>query len=170
MNGIISRRTKTRPEWQLESIRGVVIPRNQIFYLDYLTWKGCPRRRSRWTDHSALRCLDLHLGLPNGVVVWSDGVDLSRADVLDVRGLAACRHATPSSAVERLLLEKSDEVRAARPGEPSEHRESASGEETYADIALVSNLGGTGTVLILNGIDMAAAESAEAMNGSLSML
>jgi hypothetical protein len=60
--------------------------------------------------------------------------------------------------------------RAPQQGERTEYRESASGDETYADIALLPNLGGTGTILILNGIDMVAAESAGefAMNGSLS--
>ena len=60
--------------------------------------------------------------------------------------------------------------RAPRPGEPAEYRESADHQETYADIAVLPNLGGTGTVLMLNGIDMTAAEAAGAfaLNGSLS--
>ena len=60
--------------------------------------------------------------------------------------------------------------RAPKPGEQPEYRESANQEDTYADIALLPNLSGTGTVLILNGIDMVAAESAGefAVNGSLS--
>jgi hypothetical protein len=59
--------------------------------------------------------------------------------------------------------------RAPQAGEQPEYRESANQEETYADIALLPNLGGTGTVLILNGIDMVAAEAAGefAMNGGL---
>jgi hypothetical protein len=58
---------------------------------------------------------------------------------------------------------------APKPGEQAEYRESANQEETYADIALLPNLDGTGTVLILSGIDMVAAESAGefAINGSL---
>jgi hypothetical protein len=60
--------------------------------------------------------------------------------------------------------------RAPQPGEPEAFRESDNQEETYADIALLPNLAGTGTVLILNGIDMIAAEAAGefAINGSLS--
>jgi hypothetical protein len=60
--------------------------------------------------------------------------------------------------------------RAPRAGERAEYRESNNQEETYADIALLPNLAGTGTVLILNGIDMVAAEAAGefAINGSLS--
>lgn len=60
--------------------------------------------------------------------------------------------------------------RFPRPGEQTEYREPESHEETYADIALVPNLARTGTVLILNGIDMVAAEAAGefAINGSLS--
>ncbi|HUK17779.1 MAG TPA: hypothetical protein VLW65_15250 [Bryobacteraceae bacterium] len=60
--------------------------------------------------------------------------------------------------------------RAPRAGERSEYRESDNQEETYADIALLPNLADTGTVLILNGIDMLAAEAAGefAINGSLS--
>ncbi len=59
--------------------------------------------------------------------------------------------------------------RNPRPGEEPAYREAANNEETYADIAVLPNLAGTGTVLILNGIDMAAAEAAGefAMNGSL---
>jgi hypothetical protein len=58
--------------------------------------------------------------------------------------------------------------RNPKPGEQAEYR--VSGDETYADIAVLPNLAGTGTVLILNGIDMAAAEAAGefAINGSLS--
>jgi hypothetical protein len=57
-----------------------------------------------------------------------------------------------------------------RNGEPGEFRVSPDQQETYADIALLPNLAGTGTVLILNGIDMAAAEAAAkfAMDGSMS--
>ena len=57
-----------------------------------------------------------------------------------------------------------------KPGEQAAYRESDDQEETYADIALLPNLAGTGMVLILNGIDMVAAESAGefALNGSLS--
>ncbi|SPE36999.1 exported hypothetical protein [Candidatus Sulfopaludibacter sp. SbA3] len=60
--------------------------------------------------------------------------------------------------------------RAPQRGEKAEYRESANQEQTYADIALLPNLRGTGTVLILNGIDMVAAEAAGefAMSGSLS--
>ena len=59
--------------------------------------------------------------------------------------------------------------RNPKSGEQVEYRETANHEETYADIAVVPNLAGTGTVLILNGIDMAAAEAAGefAINGSL---
>jgi hypothetical protein len=58
---------------------------------------------------------------------------------------------------------------APLPGEQAEYRESSNQEETYADIAVLPNLSGTGTVLVLNGIDMVAAESAGefAVNGSL---
>lgn len=58
---------------------------------------------------------------------------------------------------------------APQPGERAEYRESTNQEETYADIAVLPNLSGSGTVLLLNGIDMVAAESAGefAMNGSL---
>lgn len=58
---------------------------------------------------------------------------------------------------------------APRSGEQPEYRESANQEETYADIAVLPNLSGTGTVLVLNGIDMVATEAAGefAMNGSL---
>jgi hypothetical protein len=60
--------------------------------------------------------------------------------------------------------------RAPRAREQSEYRESANREQTYADIAVLPNLRDTGTVLILNGIDMVAAEAAGefALNGSLS--
>jgi hypothetical protein len=60
--------------------------------------------------------------------------------------------------------------RAPKPGERADYRESDNQEETYAEIALLPNLAGTGTVLILNGIDMVAAEAAGefAINGSLS--
>ena len=60
--------------------------------------------------------------------------------------------------------------RAPRASEQAQYRESDNQEETYADIALLPNLAGTGTVLILNGIDMVAAEAAGefAINGSLS--
>lgn len=60
--------------------------------------------------------------------------------------------------------------RSPRQGEQAEYRESGNQEETYADIAVLPNLAGTGTVLVLNGIDMVAAEAAGefAMNGSLS--
>lgn len=59
--------------------------------------------------------------------------------------------------------------RAPKAGEQAAYRESDNQEETYADIALLPNLAGTGTVLILNGIDMVAAEAAGefAINGSL---
>jgi hypothetical protein len=55
-------------------------------------------------------------------------------------------------------------------GELAEYREPESHEVTYADVALVPNLAGTGTVLILDGIDMVAAEAAGqfALDGSLS--
>lgn len=60
--------------------------------------------------------------------------------------------------------------RSPRPGEPPAYREAADHQETYADIAVLPNLGNTGTVVILNGIDMTAAEAAGAfaLNGSLS--
>ena len=60
--------------------------------------------------------------------------------------------------------------RKPQAGEQSEYRESPGRDQTYADIAVLPNLRGTGTVLILNGIDMVAAEAAGefAMNGSLS--
>ena len=49
-----------------------------------------------------------------------------------------------------------------KPGEPSTYVPTANGGnvETYADIALLPNLGNTGSVLILSGITMEAAESA----------
>jgi hypothetical protein len=60
--------------------------------------------------------------------------------------------------------------RAPRPGEPAEYRESDNHEQTYADVAVLPNLAGTGTVVILNGIDMVAAEASGefALDGSLS--
>jgi hypothetical protein len=60
--------------------------------------------------------------------------------------------------------------RSPRPRESADFRESSNNEETYADIAVLPNLGGNGTVLILNGIDMVAAEAAGefAMGGSIS--
>lgn len=50
--------------------------------------------------------------------------------------------------------------RAPRPGEQAEYRESENQSETYADLAILPNLAETGAVLILNGIDMVAAEAA----------
>jgi hypothetical protein len=50
--------------------------------------------------------------------------------------------------------------RTPRPGERPEYRESEDQSETYADLAILPNLGETGAVLILNGIDMVAAEAA----------
>ena len=51
--------------------------------------------------------------------------------------------------------------KAPAPGEPPAYRPQSSGNsDTYADIALVPNLGGTGYVLILAGIDMAGTEAA----------
>jgi hypothetical protein len=50
-----------------------------------------------------------------------------------------------------------------RPGEPGAWRQQANADttvETYADIALLPNLGNTGQVLILSGIGMAASEAA----------
>lgn len=60
--------------------------------------------------------------------------------------------------------------RSPKTGEQADYRESDNQEETYADIALRPNLAGTGTVLILNGIDMVAAEAAGefAISGALS--
>jgi hypothetical protein len=60
--------------------------------------------------------------------------------------------------------------RHPKPGEPAAYRESENQEETYADIAVLPNLAGTGMVLILNGIDMVAAEAAGefAISGALS--
>lgn len=60
--------------------------------------------------------------------------------------------------------------RSPRPGEQAEYRQSENGEDTWADVAVLPNLAGTGTVLMLNGIDMEAAEAAGefAINGSLS--
>lgn len=53
--------------------------------------------------------------------------------------------------------------KAPLPGEQTSYRPSSgagAGTDTYADIALVPNLAGTGYVLILAGIDMAATEAA----------
>lgn len=50
--------------------------------------------------------------------------------------------------------------RTPHPGERPEYRESEDQSETYADLAILPNLGETGAVLILNGIDMVAAEAA----------
>lgn len=50
--------------------------------------------------------------------------------------------------------------RAPHPRERPAYRVSPDGEDTYATIAMVPNLGKTGTVLILNGIDMVALEAA----------
>jgi hypothetical protein len=62
------------------------------------------------------------------------------------------------------------ENRAPRAGEPARYWR---GEDvTYADIAVLPNMQKSGTVLILNGIDMVAVEAAGefAMNGSLAAL
>jgi hypothetical protein len=60
--------------------------------------------------------------------------------------------------------------RSPLPGEPPKFSRSAADDVTYADIALLPNTERSGTVLILNGIDMTAVEAAGefAMNGSLS--
>lgn len=50
--------------------------------------------------------------------------------------------------------------RSPRPGEPPEFRPIPGSDVTYADIAFLPNLDKTGTVLILNGIDMIGAEAA----------
>jgi len=73
---------------------------------------------------------------------------------------------TTDSTTHRFYLRN----RSPRAGESVEYREPESHEVTYADIALVPNLTGTGTVLILDGIDMVAAEAAGqfALDGSLS--
>lgn len=51
-------------------------------------------------------------------------------------------------------------VKKRADGEPAEYRADASTGTTYATVALVPNLGASGAVLMLNGIDMAAAEAA----------
>jgi hypothetical protein len=60
--------------------------------------------------------------------------------------------------------------RAPKPGEPEEFVRSTENDVTYADIAVLPNMERTGTVLILNGIDMVAVEAAGdfAMSGQLS--
>lgn len=60
--------------------------------------------------------------------------------------------------------------RAPKPGEPADYVRSTADDVTYADIAVVPNMDRSGTVLILNGIDMVAVEAASqfAMNGGLS--
>jgi hypothetical protein len=60
--------------------------------------------------------------------------------------------------------------RAPNPGELPEYARSVTDDVTYADIAIVPNMKRSGTVLILNGIDMAAVEAAGefAMTGALS--
>ncbi|HWB97093.1 MAG TPA: hypothetical protein VG672_10335 [Bryobacteraceae bacterium] len=50
--------------------------------------------------------------------------------------------------------------RSPQPGEPTEFRPTPGADLTYADIAFLPNLDKTGTVLILNGIDMIGAEAA----------
>jgi len=62
------------------------------------------------------------------------------------------------------------ENRSPRPGEPSRYRRSPAGDETYADVAVVPNIDRTGTVLILDGIDMLGVEGAGefVMGGALS--
>jgi hypothetical protein len=59
--------------------------------------------------------------------------------------------------------------RAPRPGESQNFARSKADDVTYADIAVVPNMKRTGTVLILNGIDMVAVEAAGefAMSGAL---
>lgn len=52
------------------------------------------------------------------------------------------------------------ENRSPRPGEPSRYWRSARNEETYADIAVLPNIGGSGVVLIFNAIDMMGVEAA----------
>jgi hypothetical protein len=60
--------------------------------------------------------------------------------------------------------------RSPQAGEPPRFSRSTADDVTYADIALLPNTERSGTVLILNGIDMIAVEAAGefAMNGSLS--
>ena len=60
--------------------------------------------------------------------------------------------------------------RAPKPGEPEEFVRSTTEDVTYADIAVLPNMRRSGTVLILNGIDMVAVEAAGefAMSGQLS--
>jgi hypothetical protein len=61
--------------------------------------------------------------------------------------------------------------RNPRPGEPARFARSPSNDVTYAGVAVLPNVRRTGTVLLLNGIDMVAVEAAGdfAMNGSLSV-
>jgi hypothetical protein len=75
---------------------------------------------------------------------------------------------TADAATHRFYLQN----RSPRAGEQAEYREPESHAETYADVALVPNLAQTGTVLILNGIDMLAVEAAGefALDGSLSAI
>jgi len=65
----------------------------------------------------------------------------------------------------RLYLEN----RAPRAGEAARYERTPDKEETYADVAVLPNLDHTGTVLILNAIDMLGAEAAGefAVNGGL---
>lgn len=60
--------------------------------------------------------------------------------------------------------------RSPQAGEPPKFSRSTADDVTYADIAVLPNTERSGTVLILNGIDMVAVEAAGefAMNGSLS--
>jgi hypothetical protein len=60
--------------------------------------------------------------------------------------------------------------RAPKAGEPVQFARSTADDVTYADIAVVPNMERSGTVLILNGIDMVAVEAAGefALSGALS--
>ncbi len=75
---------------------------------------------------------------------------------------------TPDAATNHFYLRN----RSPQAGELAEYREPDSHDITYSDIAVLPNLSGTGTVLIFNGIGMAAAEAAGqfALDGSLSAI
>jgi hypothetical protein len=62
--------------------------------------------------------------------------------------------------------------RSPREGQPAEFRADLKTGETYASVALLPNLDGSGTVLIFNAIDMPAAEAAAeyVLRGELSRL
>src|SRR5579872_6438241 len=62
--------------------------------------------------------------------------------------------------------------RAPRPGEAAVYDRSATEDETYVDVAVLPNMEKSGTVLVLNSIDMAGIEGAVqfAMDGGLSRI